>query len=375
MDPYVEKIVTNAIHGELTVEMLISVTDTTRDWAEISKALWKRDVRRRLSRAGMMNEGIVIALSRLASMWLSLRMKPLVRVAGVSLRVSAPSMSSAWAQVLEWERGRISGRTLRYLTGYHGEIPCCLCATDVDVGRGGRTSVPKIDPTLASDVRRSLMTQVGSYATCRPFGSFRVVLPEHTPLSIWGVNILRVWVDPPDAMWVALECGDRMGPSFRWRVGLPNISQWVLPDGIASILHLMMAALWRDLSVAGEALMGLESKMDRPHDGSTRRLPVVRFYGLIDWGAGMPSEESSNNTSMVTAHLRRLPRGKRPSRQALRRAKKFGIHHLPMGTTFVRSHERKIQENSVARNPPHHVQGLLSVMSTFRMDLRDDLTL
>jgi len=365
MDPYVEKIVRNAIRGELTVEMLNNVTDTARDWAEISKALWKRDVRRRLSRAGMMNEEIVIALSRLASMWLSLRMKPLVRVAGVSLRVSAPSMSSAWAQVLEWERGRISGRTLRYLTGYHGEIPCCLCATDVGVGRGGQTSVPKIDPTLASDVRRSLMTQVGSYATCRPVGSFRVVLPEHTPLSIWGVNVFRVWVDPPDAMWVALEFGDRMGPSFRWRVGHTHFRPWVFSEDAASILHLMMAALWRDLSVAGEALMGLESRMEKFHDGSTRRLPVVRFGGLIDWGAGMPSEESSSNTSMVTAHLRRLPRGKRPSRQALRRARRFGIHHLPTGTTFVRPHERKIQDDPIAKNPQPHLQGLASVMHIF----------
>jgi hypothetical protein len=365
MEPYVEKIVRNAIHGEFTTEMLNSASDTTKDWTDISKALWKGEVRRRLSRAGLFDEETVIALSHLASRWLSLKKKPLVRVAGVSLRVPAPSMSSAWSQVMEWERGGISGKVLRYLTGYRGEIPCFPCATDLDLCQKSQIPIPMIDPSLASDYRRSMMAQVGSYATCRPVGSFRVALPEYTPLSVWDVNVFRVWVDPPDAMWIALECGDRIGPSFRWRVGCSKISQWVLPAGGAPILHLIVVALWRDLSVAGEALIGLPSRMGNSHDSSKRRLPVVRFGGLIDWGAGIKSLESSKPKSMVTAHLRKLPRGKRPSRQAFIRARRYGINHLPNGTTFVRPHKRKIQEVSVVRNHPPHLQGLASVMRIY----------
>ena len=373
MEPYVEKIVRNAVHGELTTEMLNSAPDSTKDWTDISKALWNGEVRRRLSRAGLMDEETFIALSHLASRWLSLKKKPLVRVAGVSLRVPAPSMSSAWSQVMEWERGGISGKVLRYLTGYRGEIPCFPCATDLDLCQKGQTSIPIIDQSLVSDVRRSLMTQVGSYATCRPVGSFRVSLPEHTPLSKWDVNVFRVWVDPPDAMWIALECGDRMGPSFRWRVGCSEVSQWVLPAGGAPIIHLMVVALWRDLSVAGEALTGLASRMRNSYDSSKRRLPVVRFGGLIDWGSGMTSVESSKQKSIVTAHLRKLPRGKRPSRQAFIRARRYGIHHLPKGKTFVRPHKRKFQKVSVVKNSSLHLQGLLSVMTIFGLDPKDAL--
>ncbi len=359
-------------NGKLSTAVPAGVVDRAKYWIELCRTLWTPEIRQTLSQVFLSGE-VVHELSRLASAWLRLNLRPFVKVAGVSLRVSEKMMDVACPQVMEWERGCITKRVLRYLTGYRNELPDIPQWARDTTNKGSQCSRPEIDGDQANRISRTLLNEVGGRARCKPGGSFRVGLPENTPLSIWGVNTFRVWVDPPDAMWVTLECGDRMGPSFRWRVGSPKISQWVLPEDAASVLYLMVVALRRDLSVAGEALMGLDARTENPHDCSTRKLPVVRFGGLIDWGAGKPSVESSKNTSIVAAHLRRLPRGKRPSRQALIRARCFGIHYLPKGTTFVRPHERKVQENSVVRNSSSYVQGLLSVMTIFGTDLRDGL--
>jgi len=329
--------------GNLSTAMPAGAVDRARYWIELCRRLWTPETRRTLSQA-ILSGDAALELSRLASAWLCLIPGPFVKVAGVSLRVAENMMGVAWLQVMEWERGCIKGRALRYLTGYRNEFPGPLQWARDATSNGNQDLRPdEIDGEQADRISRSLLNEVGGHARCKPVGSFRVGLPENTLVSACGVTGLRVWVDPPDALWVAFETGDRVGTSLRWSAASPHVGRWVIPARAFPVVHLTLAALWRDLSLGADSLKGVSVRAVRGDTGGG--FSRVRFAGRIVWKTPPFLRIHDRVESHVSGHLRRLPYGRRPSRSARARARRSGIDRLPPGMTFVRPHRRSMERS------------------------------
>jgi hypothetical protein len=304
---------------------------------ESSKKLWAPKVWRKLSKAEI-SEQTASAYSQLAAEWLRLNPERIVKVTGVSLRVPKNHMETVWLQVMEWECGRIERRMLRYLTGYRREMP------DLNLWPRNAGDEPinfmqwGIEVAQADRISRSLLNEVGGKAKCRPAGSFRVGLPEDACLCALGVTNLRIWIVPPDALWVAFESGDQLGPSVRWSAATPHLNRWIVASQIVPMLHLTLTALWKDLCLRAETLKGGSASILKEEKASG--LSRVRYAGHFAWEAPMFLRLRHRVGSHVRGHLRRLPYGRRASRLARFHARRHGINRLPPGMTYVRSHHR-----------------------------------
>lgn len=294
-------------------------------------------MRRSLSSAALPDKE-ALALSRRAALWMREVTRPVVRIAGVPLRVQEKSLELAWLQVMEWECGRIRRNTLKYLTGYRSEMPDLTLLTRDATGMGSTSLEGRIEGAEVERVSRSMLAEIGGEAKCKPVGSFRVDLPGEAILCAYGVPRLRIWINPPDAMWVAFEREDQMGPSMRWSAAPPHLIRWILPLWSLPLVHVTLSALWRDLCLRADALQG--GSMKTHQTGEASGLPRVRFTGCFTWEPPTFLMFHHLIESQVSGHLRRLPYGKRASRVARLRARRNGIVRLPPGMTFVRSHRR-----------------------------------
>lgn len=306
---------------------------------EASRKLWTLEVRRVFSNAMPPGEE-ALDLSRQAALWLRQITYPVVMVAGVSLRVPEKSVELAWLQVMEWECGRIKRNLLRYLTGYRSEMPDLTLLTQDAAGMGNTNLEGEIEGVQVDRVSRSLLAEIGGGAKCNPVGSFRVVLPREAILCAYGVRCLRIWIDPPGAMWTAFEREDQIGLSVRWSAAPPHLNRWILTSWSLPMVHVTLAALWRDLCLRADALQGGSMKSHKM--GEVHGLPRVRFGACITWEPPAFLTFHHPVESQVSGHLRRLPYGKRASRVARLRARRNGIVRLPPGMTFVRPHRRSL---------------------------------
>ena len=211
-----------------------------------------------------------------------------------------------------------------------------------------------------------------------PYGSFVLSLPGGYPLCEWDVQALRVCARP-EGLWIAVVAGGgQAGVSFGWRPG-ESLSRWVVSEQAEPLLQATLAALWRDLVVAGETAVpargkasqsrgageGEQPRRSRRRGSSGRALPRVRFSGKRTWGSRREHEAIRRRAHGVRGHLRRLQPDWRPSPEARGQAEEYGIV-LPEGATFVSPHVRGGGSEREKVEPPAEVvvqaRGLASVM-------------
>jgi hypothetical protein len=368
LDAYVERFIQAAVRGEFSTEMPGGAVDRSRYWLAVAKALWRGEVRQRLARCRL-EVACMHTLASIASAWLNLKVHAFVKVAGVTLRVSGPARRTAWLQAMEWAHGAASRKAVKYLTGYHGEISHCTFSDELLCGQGGDESNPALYGERAIQLAEILLAEASQRASCSPWGSFRITIPEGVFLNVTG---LRIWIEPPEKMWGTLEINELLGTSAVWTVSPPHVSRWILPEQAATVFHLVMSALWRDLCVGGERFIDGQAAgkavVGRPIDGR----PPVQFGGHIDWGACLQDLDDQQHLASVRAHLRRLTRNQHPSRRARYLARRAGVTRLPPGMTFVRPHARTRTTHAVFDDVPIQIQGLTKVLRFYAENFHAD---
>ena len=296
----------------------------------------------------------------------------------IAVQGEGMTVSYAWPQVVEFERGGIDKETYQHLT--NGTFPDGDQTVDVVLPTG---RAPSVSPDLKEATVRALLDEAEE-GTFLPAGAFTLFLPRDYPLRAWGVSALRIvaYPDPPH-LWVgARDSEGKTSACFRWDPGQP-ISRWVVADDAADVLELTLAALWHDLRVARERAFPERRKARRGNgekkgDSRTRRetggrvvqyLPrtVYRMRGRRDWG-GEAEARAARRAHAVRAHLRHLPQGWKARQEAHRLARAYG-YVLPKGYTFVRPHVRGRREGA-QENPEDEgretmvvARGLVTVMA------------
>ncbi len=207
-------------------------------------------------------------------------------------------------------------------------------------------------------------------------------MPDDYPLRAWDADILRVWAEPA-GLWVAVA-NDRGRPiaSFGWRPGEP-LAPWVVMEGLRPLVDATLAALWRDLRVAGEESVPVtgddgrerrprrQGKSSRRQRASRRTLPgrrSRRLRGRRQWGADEERAVIRRRGHGVRGHLRRLQSGWQAGQEARQAAKEFGVL-LPDGFTFVRPYYKPGQDADGGEAPAEvvvHSRGLATVMALLR---------
>lgn len=324
-------------------------------WIRLSEILWDPSFRKRIAGENISGKARKL-LSLCAGARMDLNPKGQVNVSGVKFTLTGSSKRTAWPQIIEWERGRVQGKTLKYLTGYKAEYAFGNLAS----------SFPRYKEAFSDDKLRSyanlsfsMLEDALLNAAGKVVGSFRVDLPDFTKLNSYGVESLRVWVVPGSGMWVSFEQGGQPKVSFNWLVVRPHLSRWVLPDGFVPIVHATLCALWRDLNVGGQDVMTSKDNRDLSMK-ETSAATALHFHGRIQWGSNDDLERILRDSYRVDWHIRNLSHGRRATRRAKLLAQSRGIVLKP-GTTIVRPHKRGFPDED-ASNVPIRAQGLASLV-------------
>jgi hypothetical protein len=321
--------------------------DSARFWLKVGEILWEPGVRARLS--GLyFDETIRHILIMLSGAWMDLKPEGWVKVAGISFCLRRASKRWAWQQVLEWEAGGIKRSALKYLTAYQTRYSFEAMMSELMGHHAGCQKENGIDVIKAAKESRWLLEETALNWTCDPRGSFRVDIPDRTPLKRWGVSSLRVWILPRSGLWIALERDEKPGVSFQWTEKPPHLRRWVIQEEAIPNIHLTVSALWRDLKVGGREVILPDETMAATK--GERIAKKIRFHGRIRWGSDEELERIMREAYPVEQHIRVLPQGKRASRRAFRRAMAMGIRLKP-GTTLVRNHKRGKPDDDVERVP------------------------
>lgn len=355
--------------------------DRARFWLAASRRLWdlvKPDAFRRshlatpLERAPDREVAAFVLFARgLTSAWLEMQDQRTVHVAGVALDIPDEARSHAWPQCLVFSEGDISAETLRFLASDH--LPTVLLLFERPPGEG----LPAVDADLCRGLATAMLREAHDNAAYVPAGQFALALPSDYPLNAWGVASLRV-VASPDGLWcAALDAQRQPGAVFHWRPGQP-LRSWVVNAAVAPLVEVTLAALWRDLCIAGETAVPLLERQPgashpaasapahSPHP-STRTLPVQRrlsLSGKRTWGSSADHEAIHPRAHGVRGHLRRLHTGWTVGADARQIALEFGLP-LPDGYTFVRPHVRGSEAGPQPDTPATviHARGLQAVMT------------
>ena len=335
--------------------------DSARFWLKIGEQLWDPQVRSRLCNAHLDGTTRRI-LMMITGSWMDLKPEGWVIVSGTGFRLEGGSKRQAWPQVMEWEGGQIGRSALKYLTGYKRDYPFDGMLGRL-LGNAGKYQEEKMmDPVMAAHESRGLLEETALHWTCDPYGSFRVDIPDRTPLRRWDVTSLRVWIIPREGLWVALEKDEKPGVSLRWTAAPPHIQRWVIQEGAIPAIHLTLSALWRDLKIGGREVILQEE--DNNRNAGELENKTIRIYGRISWGSKEELGRIMREAYPVEEHIRVLPPGKRASRKAYRRAMTQGIMLKP-GTTYVRSHKRGKPDEDVDKVPVK-AQGLARLILASR---------
>lgn len=321
--------------------------DSARFWLKIGEQLWDPEVRSRLCSAHL--EGTTRRiLVMITGSWMDLKPEGWVIVSGTGFRLEGGSKRQAWPQVMEWEGGQIGRSALKYLTGYRRDYPFDGMLGRLMGSKGKNQEEKMMDPVMAAHESRGLLEESALHWTCDPYGSFRVDIPDRTPLRRWDITSLRVWIIPREGLWVALEKEEKPGVSFRWTAAPPHIQRWVIQESAIPAIHLTLSALWRDIKIGGREVILQEG--DESSKVVDEENKAIRIYGRISWGTKEELGRIMREAYPVEEHIRVLPPGKRASRRAYRRAMTQGII-LKHGTTYVRSHKRGNPDQNAERIP------------------------
>ncbi len=335
--------------------------DSARFWLKIGEKLWDPQVRSRLCSAHLDGTTRRI-LVMITGSWMDLKQEGWVMVSGTGIRLVGGSKRQAWPQVMEWEGGQIDRSALKYLTGYRRDYPFDGMLGRLMESKGKNQEEKRMDPVLAANESRGLLEETALHWTCDPYGSFRVDIPDRTPLRRWDITSLRVWIIPREGLWVALEKNEQPGVSFRWTAAPPHLQRWVIQESAIPAIHLTLSALWRDLKIGGREVILQEGDVNSSEREGANK--ATRLHGRITWGSKEELERIMRETYPVEEHIRVLPPGKRASRKAYRRAMTQGIMLKP-GTTYVRSHKRGKPDEDVDRVPVK-AQGLARLILASR---------
>jgi len=185
-----------------------------------------------------------------------------------------------------------------------------------------------------------------------------VLLPPRDAAAVLGVRRLFLWAER-EATWAAIETGAGRTPPFLWARDITSLGP-VVPPHARPLVHVLLAAAWRDLTVAGEEATPRRrrerEKGDRepahtasPRSPRPRSLPArprPAVTGERVWARARERRIIRQQAALVRGHLRRLPEGCSPSPRAREGARDYGII-LPGGHTFVRPHARGGQGTGV----------------------------
>ena len=361
LDEKVMHCIDDLVTGRTLCRPAAGPLDSARFWLKIGEQLWDPEVRSRLCSAHLDGTTRRI-LVMITGSWMDLKPEGWVMVAGTGFRLVGGSKRQAWPQVMEWEGGQIGRSALKYLTGYKRDYPFDGMLGRLLGNTGKYQEEKRMDPVMAAHESRGLLEETALHWTCDPYGSFRVDIPDRTPLRRWDVTSLRVWIIPREGLWVALEKDEKPGVSFRWTAAPPHIQRWVLQEEAIPAIHLTLSALWRDLKIGGREVI-LQEEDNKRNVGEVEN-KAIRIYGRISWGTKEELERIMREAYPVEEHIRVLPPGKRASRRAYRRAMTQGIMLKP-GTTYVRSHKRGKPDEDVDKVPVK-AQGLARLILASR---------
>jgi len=324
-----------------------SAVDWCRFLSRLSGELWQPATRRLMIPAFLEKEDWPLYIALLAAIWLLLRERPTVQVAGIALPVERGAQITAWPQVLLWDQGEITPAALRFLTG--GSLREAMPSTDQQPHE--RENPYVADRVLAAGLVTGLLREADEQAVYVPGGAFILSLPDDYPLRSWGVEDLSVWAEP-DRMWVGVrDAGRRMSVSFLWRPGGSLPESAVQPE-CEPLLLVTLAALWRDLRVAGERAVPARKSAGGPAPHHPRPNPQPANPKLVlprtrwvlrgehrTWSTPAERETIARRAHGVRGHLRRLHSDWRAAENAAALASEYGLA-LPDGHTFVRPHIR-----------------------------------
>ena len=243
------------------------------------------------------------------------------------------------------------------------------------------------DAELALAMAQRLIAEGKANRQYSEQGIYDAELPPALPLVRWGVKRLRWVCLRAGYWWVSLldDAGESLG-AFRWRGDSTQLQELELamPDWITPYVHLAVAALWRDLVVAGETVFvrrvagekgegkGEEGAKDAQatreavaHAERVLRLPRARKIPLREvWPRGIEArawgdaedrqtlETRRRVLHAVRGHYRKLAAGWR-AHEAETRAASYGMPSPPEGYTFVVPHvrggERGVDEETLAQ--------------------------
>jgi len=243
------------------------------------------------------------------------------------------------------------------------------------------------DAELALAMAQRLIAEGKANRQYSEQGIYDAELPSGLPLVRWGVKRLRWVCLRAGYWWVSLlnEAGGSLS-AFRWRGDATKLQEleFAMPSWIVPYVHLAVAALWRDLVVAGETVFvggvagekgegrGEErAKGERTmreavaHAERVLRLPRARKIPLREvWPRGIEARawgdaEDRRTLEMrrralhaVRGHYRKLAAGWR-AHEAETRAANYGMPSPPEGYTFVVPHvrggERGMDEGTLAQ--------------------------
>jgi hypothetical protein len=251
---------------------------------------------------------------------------------------------------------------LKYLTAYQTKYAFEDMLSEFMRHKAEYHHEPIIDVNKAATESEWLLQEANQNWNCDPRGSFRVDIPDRTPLKRWDVSSLRVWILPRTGLWIALERDEKPGVSFQWTVKPPHLRRWAINEDVIPDFHLTMSALWRDLTIGGREVILPETRTGVFKGKKFTK--KIRLHGRIRWGSEDELERILRQAYPVEEHIRVLPKGKHASRTAHRRASLKGIRLKP-GTTLVQQHKRGKPDVDVEK-VPIKAQGLARLILASR---------
>jgi len=303
------------------------------------------------------------ALSCLAAIDLLLRRSPDISIAGARLRVDLDTAAYlyVWLQAVEFTSNAIQSEALRAL------LPDSKIPGNILIKMPKTFDASGQHLSLLEGMTSMFLREAEQNAFYVPFGSFRLSLPEDLKaLHDAGINAFTVVADP-QGLWVRI-LNQQYGEVFRWQSdrGLRSV---MIPTGYVVLFNAVLAALWRDLCVAGEEALpedtpaqpitsvnNFDTELVNASPAARRRSSMRRIRvlpkrrrlslkGSHQWGTPLEHEAIRQRAHGVRGHLRRLHEGWKPSKQAKEIASEFGLS-VPDGFTFVRPHVRGGKETT-----------------------------
>jgi hypothetical protein len=374
LEQLVDRYIDASLNNDPDIYIPPGSTDRCRFWLLAAACFWRSNIRREFAQRPSPRPEVGLIASSLAAAHLDLSDNPSVQVAGVNVRVSEKARPGAWPQVIEWDRG-ITSEALRYLT--NGAMPEGKETVDQVILADAKPPTNE-DADLCAGIASAMIREAEDNGVYVPNGGFTLALPPDFPLRKWGVGGLRVWADATE-MWVSvIDDEGQVGASFLYRPGKP-LSTWTVSAQAAPLLTVTLAALWRDLRVAGERATPERRKRRQSRRSTGRKrtrkrksskartLPGGRWRiylsGARQWGEDDEREAITRRAHGVRGHLRRLGDEQQASKEARETANDFGMV-IPDGFTFVRPHVRGGEgEADVPGETVVRSRGLATVMS------------